>query len=62
MQIGVLAFLTEQSGEPGAIAQEAERLGFESFWVAEHSGHTDALYDLLSPLAGWKNTLNSTRI
>ena len=36
MQIGVLAFLTEQSGEPGAIAQEAERLGFESFWVAEH--------------------------
>ena len=36
MQIGMLAFLTEQSGEPGAIAYEAENLGFESFWVAEH--------------------------
>jgi probable F420-dependent oxidoreductase len=36
MKIGVLAFLTEQSGNPGAIAAEAERLGFDSFWVAEH--------------------------
>jgi len=36
MKIGVLAFLTEQSGNPGTIAQEAEKLGFESFWVAEH--------------------------
>ena len=36
MKIGVSAFLTEHSGEPGAIAQTAEKLGFESFWVAEH--------------------------
>jgi probable F420-dependent oxidoreductase len=36
VKIGVLAFLTEQSGNPGAIAREAENLGFESFWVAEH--------------------------
>jgi probable F420-dependent oxidoreductase len=36
MKIGVLAFLTEQSGNPGAIARKAENLGFESFWVAEH--------------------------
>ena len=36
MKIGVLAFLTEQSGDPGAIANEAETLGFESFFVAEH--------------------------
>ena len=36
MHIGVLAFLTEQSGEPGAAARTAEDLGFESFWVAEH--------------------------
>ena len=36
MRIGVLAFLTEQSGDPGAIAREAENLGFESFFVAEH--------------------------
>lgn len=36
MKIGVLAFLTEHSGNPGAIAREAENLGFESFWVAEH--------------------------
>lgn len=36
MKIGVSAFLTEHSGEPGAIAQTAESLGFDSFWVAEH--------------------------
>jgi probable F420-dependent oxidoreductase len=36
MKIGVLAFLTEQSGDPGTIAREAENLGFESFFVAEH--------------------------
>ena len=36
MHIGVSAFLTEHSGEPGTIAQTAENLGFESFWVAEH--------------------------
>jgi probable F420-dependent oxidoreductase len=36
MKIGVLAFLTSQSGSPGAIAHEAENLGFESFFVAEH--------------------------
>ncbi|MGO9508709.1 MAG: LLM class flavin-dependent oxidoreductase, partial [Mycobacterium sp.] len=36
MKIGVLAFLTEQSGDPGAIAREAENLGFKSFFVAEH--------------------------
>ena len=36
MHIGVSAFLTEHSGEPGTIARTAENLGFESFWVAEH--------------------------
>jgi probable F420-dependent oxidoreductase len=36
MKIGVLVFLTDQSGNPGAIAREAENLGFESFFVAEH--------------------------
>ena len=36
MKIGIGAFLTEQSGNPGAIALAAERAGFESFWVAEH--------------------------
>ena len=36
MKVGVLAFLTEYSGNPGAIAREAEKIGFESFWVAEH--------------------------
>jgi len=36
MKIGVLAFLTEKSGDPGAIAREAENVGFESFFVAEH--------------------------
>lgn len=28
--------MTEQSGDPGALAREAENLGFESFFVAEH--------------------------
>ncbi|HEV7989629.1 MAG TPA: TIGR03619 family F420-dependent LLM class oxidoreductase, partial [Candidatus Binataceae bacterium] len=36
MKIGVTAFLTEKSGNPGAIAAAAEHVGFESFWVAEH--------------------------
>jgi probable F420-dependent oxidoreductase len=36
MKIGVLTFLTDQSGNPGAVAREAENLGFESFYVAEH--------------------------
>jgi probable F420-dependent oxidoreductase len=36
MKIGVLTFLTEKSGDPGAIAREAENSGFESFFVAEH--------------------------
>src|SRR5258708_31275774 len=36
MKIGVTAFLTEKSGNPGAIAAAAQRAGFESFWVAEH--------------------------
>jgi probable F420-dependent oxidoreductase len=36
MKIGALVFLTEQSGSPGAIAREAENLGFESFLVAQH--------------------------
>ena len=36
MKAGVLTFLTDQSGDPGAIAREAENLGFESFFVAEH--------------------------
>jgi probable F420-dependent oxidoreductase len=36
MKIGVAAFLTEKSGNPGAIAAAAERASFESFWLAEH--------------------------
>src|SRR5271155_4168270 len=36
MKIGVLTFLTDKSGSPGTIAREAENLGFESFYVAEH--------------------------
>lgn len=36
MKMGILAFLTEKSGDPGAIAREAENVGFESFFVAEH--------------------------
>jgi probable F420-dependent oxidoreductase len=36
MKIGISVILTEDSGNPGEIAKEAERLGFESFWVSDH--------------------------
>lgn len=36
MKIGLSVPLTEQSGDPGAIAREAEQLGFESIWMVEH--------------------------
>jgi probable F420-dependent oxidoreductase len=36
MKIGISMLLTEKTGNAGAIAREAESLGFESFWVAEH--------------------------
>jgi len=36
MKIGISMLLTEKTGNAGAIAREAENLGFESFWVAEH--------------------------
>ena len=36
MKIGALVFLTAQSANPGKIAREAESLGFELFFVAEH--------------------------
>ncbi|HKM99493.1 MAG TPA: hypothetical protein VJX23_03175 [Candidatus Binataceae bacterium] len=37
MKIGVSVPLTAASGDPGAIAREAEDLGFESIWSVEHS-------------------------
>jgi probable F420-dependent oxidoreductase len=44
MKIGVSLPLTAASGDPGAIAREAENLGFESIWSVEHacvpSGYT----------------------
>jgi probable F420-dependent oxidoreductase len=36
VKIGISVFLTEQSGNAGEAAREAEDLGFESFWVPEH--------------------------
>lgn len=37
MKFGVSIFPTHYTAGPGAVAAEAERLGFESFWVSEHS-------------------------
>jgi probable F420-dependent oxidoreductase len=37
MKFGVSIFPTHYSAGPAAVAAEAERLGFESFWVSEHS-------------------------
>lgn len=36
IKIGVLVIFTEQTGEPGEIACEAETLGFASVWIGEH--------------------------
>ena len=37
MKFGVSLFPTHFSADPVEIAREAERLGFESFFVSEHS-------------------------
>ena len=37
MKFGVSIFPTHYSAGPAEVAAEAERLGFESFWVSEHS-------------------------
>ena len=36
MKIGVLGFVASHTATPGAIAQKAEALGFESFYLPEH--------------------------
>ena len=36
MKIGVLAVLTDQSGDAGDVARQAEAAGFESIWVPDH--------------------------
>ena len=36
MQLGVLTFALESSGDPARLAEKAEQLGFSSFWVPEH--------------------------
>jgi probable F420-dependent oxidoreductase len=36
MKIGVEAFITDSSIDPGAFAKRAEELGFESFFLPEH--------------------------
>jgi len=41
MNPGALVFLTEQFGNPGAIARECENLGFESFFVAYSADQQD---------------------
>jgi probable F420-dependent oxidoreductase len=36
MKIGLLMLATAQAAEVGAVAQKAEALGFDSFWLPEH--------------------------
>ena len=36
MKIGLHLMATENTGDPGAFAAEAEQLGFESLWFGEH--------------------------
>ncbi len=36
MRIGIFVFQTERTVDIAVLAQEAEQLGFESFWVPEH--------------------------
>lgn len=37
MDLGVTVFATDQSWEPGGLAQEVEARGFSSLWVPEHT-------------------------
>lgn len=37
MKFGIGIFATDQSARPDEVARHAEALGFESFWVSEHS-------------------------
>lgn len=37
MHIGIFVFETADSMDPAVLAQKAEELGFESFWVPEHA-------------------------
>ena len=37
MKIGIFVFETEYSVDTAILAKRAEELGFESFWVPEHS-------------------------
>ena len=37
MNIGLFVFVTERSLDPAVLAMRAEELGFESFWVPEHT-------------------------
>ncbi len=36
MKVGLLAFITDTSASPAAIARKAETLGFDSLWLPEH--------------------------
>jgi probable F420-dependent oxidoreductase len=36
MKIGLLAFVTDSSASPAAVARKAEALGFDSLWLPEH--------------------------
>jgi alkanesulfonate monooxygenase SsuD/methylene tetrahydromethanopterin reductase-like flavin-dependent oxidoreductase (luciferase family) len=36
MKIGLLAFITDTTASPDAVARKAEALGFESLWLPEH--------------------------
>ena len=37
MKFGVLAFISETSARPDAVARKCEDLGYESFWLPEHA-------------------------
>jgi probable F420-dependent oxidoreductase len=37
MKIGVSMFATDTSANPATVARRAEEMGFDSFWVSEHS-------------------------
>ena len=37
MKFGVLAFISETSARPEAVARKCEDLGYESFWLPEHA-------------------------
>ena len=53
MKVGFFTFATPDTATPACMARQAEALGFESFWLPEHS---DCAHPLRTPATPWPKT------